>query len=161
MGGTSKVAGNSAIFDFSGTKYIVTLYINGNQADVSDNIEKASEAIAKQLNTGAAATTSVTSASCCATSTSGGTTLTGNDNEDKTWNFFIGMGLSQEQTAGIMGNMLQESHFNPQATQVDGKNHKDPIDARDGGWGIIQWSGNGNTGHSTVDKFNKLYKESE
>lgn len=33
------------------------------------------------------------------------------DNETSTWNFLIAQGFSREQTAGIMGNLMQEHHF--------------------------------------------------
>lgn len=85
--------------------------------------------------------------------------LVGKDNEEKTWNFFKEQRLSDEQTAGIMGNMMQESHFDPEILQVGGRS-KNPEDAKDLGWGIIQWSGNGSSGHSTADKFNSLYDAS-
>lgn len=99
---------------------------------------------------------------CCGGGTTddgGSTNLTGSDNAEKTWNYFKGKGLSDEQTAGIMGNMQQESHFDPQILQVGGRS-KSPSDAKDLGWGIIQWSGNGTNGHSTADKFNSLYEQS-
>ena len=83
--------------------------------------------------------------------------LTGSNNEEKTWNYFKGKGLSDKQVAGIMGNIADESHFDPEIMQVNGKDSKDPYDAGDLGWGIIQWSGNGTTGRSTGDKVKKMY----
>ncbi len=37
---------------------------------------------------------------------------TPSENEQKTWAFLMGKGLSREQTAGIMGNLMQEHGFN-------------------------------------------------
>ncbi len=85
--------------------------------------------------------------------------LSGKSPEEKVWNFFIDKGLKPAQVAGIMSNIDTESGFNPLATQKDSKNHKDPYEAGDLGWGIIQWSGNGSSGRSTGDKFMDLYKK--
>lgn len=65
--------------------------------------------------------------------------LNGSDNESKTWNYFKAKGLSDQQVAGIMGNILQESHFNPLIMQKGGES-QNPADADPLGWGIIQWT---------------------
>lgn len=62
------------------------------------------------------------------TETSTSSALVGGNNAEKVWNFFIGKGLKPEQVAGIMGNMSQESGFNPKLHQVGGP-----------AYGIIQW----------------------
>lgn len=41
-----------------------------------------------------------------------GAYTTPSQNETITWNFLIGKGLTREQTAGIMGNLMQEHGFN-------------------------------------------------
>jgi hypothetical protein len=46
------------------------------------------------------------------------------------WGFLLGKGLTPEQTAGLMGNIQQESGFRPEA--VEGGNGI--------GFGIVQWS---------------------
>lgn len=57
--------------------------------------------------------------------------LEGNDNAEKIWNFFKSKGLTDEQTAGVMGSLWGESnHFQP-----------DLVEAGSGiGYGIAQWS---------------------
>ena len=70
----------------------------------------------------------------CAPASSGNTAdinLEGNDNAEKIWNFFKSKGLTDEQTAGIMGSLWGESnHFQP-----------DLVEAGNGiGYGIAQWS---------------------
>lgn len=52
---------------------------------------------------------------------------TPSENETITWNYLIEKGFSRIQTAGIMGNIMQEHRFST-------------TDA-DGGFGIIQWTG--------------------
>jgi cell wall-associated NlpC family hydrolase len=81
------------------------------------------------------------SGDCCpgGGASSGSTTLVGKNNEEKTWNYFKAKDLSDEQTAGIMGNLMQESHFDPQIIEGGGRS-KDPNDAGGGGWGLIQWT---------------------
>ena len=41
-----------------------------------------------------------------------GAYTTPSENESISWNFFISKGLTREQTAGIMGNLMQEHKFN-------------------------------------------------
>ena len=48
---------------------------------------------------------------------------TPSENESITWDFLIGKGLTREQTAGIMGNIMQEHKFNTS------------------GDGLVQWTG--------------------
>lgn len=53
----------------------------------------------------------------------GGLYTTPSENESITWDFLIGKGLTREQTAGIMGNIMQEHKFNTS------------------GDGLVQWTG--------------------
>ncbi len=76
---------------------------------------------------------------CSNQSTGLTTTLEGKDNEEKVWNYFITKGLSPEQVAGIMGNISQESGFDPQNIQDPGGRTKNPASIS-AGWGIIQWT---------------------
>jgi hypothetical protein len=85
-----------------------------------------------------------------------GSSLVGSDHEEMVWNYFKGRDLSDEQVAGIMGNMQQESSFNPLIMQKGGES-KNPYDAGTLGWGLIQWSGNT---VPTGDKVTKLYNAS-
>lgn len=57
----------------------------------------------------------------------GQVTLTGSTNEEKIWGFLKTKGLSDEQVAGIMGNLQQESNFDPTAVNEIGAT------------GIAQW----------------------
>ena len=52
---------------------------------------------------------------------------TPSENENITWDFLISNGFSRTQTAGIMGNLMQEHRFNTYDTT--------------GGYGIVQWTG--------------------
>lgn len=65
--------------------------------------------------------------------------LVGNDNEQKSWNYFINQGLTDKQAAGIMGNIQIESAFNPEIMQKGGSS-QNPADADPLGWGLIQWT---------------------
>lgn len=62
-----------------------------------------------------------------------GSVLTGADNEEKVWKYFISKSLSPEQAAGVMGNLKAESGFVPD-NQENGKVFGT------GGWGIAQWT---------------------
>ncbi len=65
----------------------------------------------------------------CSCPVSDSTTLTGSDNQEKIYNFFVGKGLSPIVSAAFVGNFAQESGWNPEADQPGGP-----------GRGIAQWS---------------------
>jgi hypothetical protein len=78
----------------------------------------------------------------CATSCSGGagggsitgpapSSLTGADNPEKAWNYFIARGLTPVAAAGAMGNIKAESSFSASVNEAGGG----------GGLGLIQWTG--------------------
>jgi hypothetical protein len=68
----------------------------------------------------------------CTTGSGVDTTLVGNDNIEKAYNFFVTKGLKNFQSAGIIGNLMQESGVNPKSNQSGGP-----------GRGIAQWSEGG------------------
>ncbi|MDB5166152.1 MAG: hypothetical protein JWM37_224 [Candidatus Saccharibacteria bacterium] len=68
------------------------------------------------------------------------TTLNGNDNAEKVWNYLISRvdssgqpALTAIQVAGIMGNLTQEHHFNTADAPI--------VNGGYGGLGIVQWIG--------------------
>ena len=63
----------------------------------------------------------------------------GSDNEQKIWNWLVGEGFTGAEAAGIMGNLEQESAFDPTVIQGGG-NSNNPADAGGGGWGLVQWT---------------------
>jgi hypothetical protein len=66
----------------------------------------------------------------CGTSGSGSANLVGNSNAEKIWNFLVSKGLTNEQTAGVMGNIQAESNYEPNKVEQ----------ANGVGYGIAQWS---------------------
>lgn len=58
--------------------------------------------------------------------------LVGDDNPSKAFNYFVSQGLIPFQSAGIVGNLMQESHVDPKSIQPGGL-----------GRGIAQWSEGG------------------
>lgn len=68
--------------------------------------------------------------------------LVGNNNDEKVFNYFISQGLSPPQAAGIAGNIAVESGFDPERIQGKdiGEGSKNPNDAGSSGWGLIQWT---------------------
>lgn len=71
----------------------------------------------------------------CAATAGGSTALTGGENIEKGFNYFIQKGLTPEQSAGIVGNLIVESggKLDPAVKQFDGGP----------GRGIAQWSAGG------------------
>lgn len=62
-------------------------------------------------------------------------------NTHSAFNYFVAKGLTKRQSAGIVGNLLQESSMNPSAVQYGGGP----------GRGIAQWSVGGRWNHSYHD----------
>ncbi len=68
------------------------------------------------------------------------TAVDGADNAEKIYNFFVAKGLSGAQAAGILGNLQQESGFNPAIIQggaIADANYK-PVNGV--GFGLAQWT---------------------
>ena len=61
--------------------------------------------------------------------------VVGTNIEEKVWNYLRGAGYSEEQTAGVMGNIQRESGFNPFI--AEGANSTPNLSA---GWGLVQWT---------------------
>ncbi|MGP4915632.1 PE-PGRS virulence associated protein [Corynebacterium xerosis] len=62
--------------------------------------------------------------------------VVGGDIEEKVWNYLRGAGYSDEQTAGVMGNIERESGFNPFIAQGEAS-----TPSTSSGWGLVQWTG--------------------
>lgn len=62
------------------------------------------------------------------------TSLVGETNQAKAWNYFIARGLTPVAAAGAMGNIQHESSFSASVEEAGG-----------GGLGIIQWTGDRRT----------------
>lgn len=86
-------------------------------------------------------------------SSTGATNAVGNTVKEKVWNSLISNGFSKQAAAGVMGNMQQESNFNP-AAHEGGENN---------GGGLIQWTPWGSTigAYAQEEKGNKLAWEND
>ncbi|MEO6513574.1 MAG: phage tail tip lysozyme [Candidatus Saccharimonadales bacterium] len=65
----------------------------------------------------------------CRSAAGDSSSLSGKDNQEKGFNFFLQKGLTPEQAAAFIGNFMQESTMNPAAVEPNGVGH-----------GIAQWS---------------------
>ncbi|HSX46309.1 MAG TPA: phage tail tip lysozyme [Candidatus Saccharimonadia bacterium] len=94
--------------------------------------------------------TDTTASACCPQGGNGAgggnvpTSLTGADNGEKIYNFFLQLGLSPAQSAGVVANLYNESGWdpliagpNPSAVSV---------------WGVAQWTGSSLSGGYIPDK---------
>ena len=79
----------------------------------------------------------------CLTMSASGTSVTGDGNIAQMWNYLVGKGLTNQQAAGILGNIQVESGFSP-FRQEDSQSWPS------GGYGIVQWTGSRRT--QIVDK---------
>ncbi|MCM1218690.1 MAG: phage tail tip lysozyme [Lachnospiraceae bacterium] len=68
-------------------------------------------------SSGSAASIATSGAANLYATASGDAPLTGNSVEEQVWNYFTGKGFTKEATAGIMGNIYQESKFKPDMLQ--------------------------------------------
>ncbi len=69
--------------------------------------------------------------------------LSGANNQQKAFNFFVQNGYSKEQAAGIVGNMIAESSVEPARLQNTAPGVVTPPDKVVNsplGWGIVQWT---------------------
>lgn len=69
--------------------------------------------------------------------------LTGSNNAEKSYRFFIGKGYSAQQAAGIVGNMKAESGVLPmrlQNTSAEVETSSKDLDLNGLGWGLVQWT---------------------
>lgn len=70
--------------------------------------------------------------------------LSGDSNVQEAFNFFVSKGLSVNQSAGMVGNFMRESHLDPTivqgTTSVPMHDSQDPNSAGNLGWGIAQWT---------------------
>lgn len=107
--------------------------VQANSAAMS-NIKDAKTAIQKFKGV-ADGTVAKSGTSCCGTSS---TVLIGSDPATQVWNYFKGKGLDDNHVAAIMGNLKQESGYNPEIIQGGGTT-KDPSNISVG-WGIVQWT---------------------
>ena len=97
----------------------------------SDNVHGGYTELSEEiLNTITASSQSNTSqAGNCVCSTGGSTTLTGSNVAEQFWNYLVNdLGFTAIQAAGIMGNVEQESRFNPTI-----------VNPQSGAYGLIQW----------------------
>lgn len=91
-----------------------------------------------------------TSSSSCTCPTSSviptDTTLTGSNNKQIALNYFISKGLTPQQSAGILGNLMAESGVNPKRVQStptpSGDRDTITVDNKTG-YGIAQWTSRG------------------
>lgn len=141
---------HSIVTDASGNDWMVYHgYFNGNRSTRSMNIDpitydasgwpivnsgKGPSSEKQPGSSGVAASNvaGVTNVECCEENGSApSTVLEGNDNKAKIWNYLIKqMGFNDVQAAGVMGNIQQESGFDPKA-----------VNPSSGAYGIIQWLG--------------------
>ena len=77
------------------------------------------------------------------------TSISGNNESEQVWNFFTNNGFSPAATAGILGNMYQESGVNPKSIQGNGKGPAA---------GIFQWE---NYNNSKGTRFGGLLKKAK
>ena len=77
-------------------------------------------------------TNSSTNSTATTSTATTSSTLQGTTNKQKIWSFFKGKGFSDAGTAGIIGNLMQESTCNPSAVENDGAGP---------GHGLAQWTG--------------------
>lgn len=77
---------------------------------------------------------------CSSTATTASVVLTGSDNGQKVWNYFLSSGYDTNQVAAIVGNLdAQDSLFDPELSQAGGDSTT-PTSQNDVGWGLAQWT---------------------
>ena len=121
----------------SGLRYLYLLIIPVFIIQISPRVFGLSTAQKNLFNSGVYYFDSATSCS---------TSLTGKDNREKAFNYFIAKGLTGEQSAAIIGNLTQESSINPKSIQSPGE-----------GRGIAQWDQPTGQPEGTGGRWGNLY----
>lgn len=111
---------------------ICLLFISFVPRSVASAQDACNEALLKNLQVAMLDCEGAQDTQACGTGLAGGT-LSGTDNAEKVWNYFISKSLSPEQAAGVMGNLQAESGFIP-----DNQENDKPFGT--GGWGVAQWT---------------------
>lgn len=104
------------------TSVVLLLFVVG---CVGGNVSAISDAQRQALDSGVLYFNTEDNSACGSNTT----ILSGSDNIQQAYNYFVGKGLTDYQAAGIIGNLMQESHVNPADVQANGVGH-----------GIAQWS---------------------
>ena len=131
------IVNQAAQFSDGGNIYGVAVTVSGTSGESSgETIVKNVVAALITTSTGTPNPTGFSSSCTCSPSGagSGPVTLTGKDNEEKIFNYFISKGLSAIQAASIDGNFGQESGWSP----------------TDGGGYLAQWSSDRLVGLATL-----------
>lgn len=129
----------------NGTNNPKTLLDDGTHPSIPLGVDTLVSQVVTAVTTGSTSTTAGATASvagnqCCSGSVSGSTTLTGSDNAQKIFNYFIGKGLTPIQAAGIMGNLQAESGFKPDIIQGGATAPPDYVPKNGVGFGLAQWT---------------------
>lgn len=110
------------------------------------NVKKTLDALATLAgdpNIASYASSGSTSGASCTCDVPAATSLTGVDNQEKAFRYFLGKSLTAEQSAAVVGNMMLESGVDPELVQGSTQRTKDPSSVGDKAWGIIQWKPGG------------------
>jgi len=100
---------------------------------------------AGEISTAPKQVTGGASCQCENPSVSGGN-LSGSDNQQKAFNYFVSKGFTPQQSAGIIGNLISESGVNPKRVQSTPtpEGDRDNITVNNKtGYGIAQWTSSG------------------
>jgi len=106
-------------------------------------IDEGKDAFAKSITDAFVQSSGDTTATGCSNSN-----LTGSDNQQKVFNFFISNGFTPFQAAGVVGNMVHESGVEPKKYQgyfggqlfSSAEIQAGTVSPRGDGWGIVQWT---------------------
>lgn len=121
----------------------------GVHATSGQDYQLLNDAILAGIGQSAPASSGSSSCSCLAVGgAAGGSTgtLSGSDNQQKAFNYFVSKGFSPQQAGGIVGNLIAESGVNPKRVQSTKtpEGDKDNITVNDRtGYGIAQWTSAG------------------
>lgn len=105
--------------------------------ELARRIDESSTRVLNLKGQVAAPKTKTDACSCSKASTTGPVNLTGSDNAEQIFNFFVSSGYAPTVAAGFIGNMTSESGLNPRALEP-GTTGDAPIRGR--GYGLIQWT---------------------
>lgn len=115
------------------------------QAELSKYAQGLIDGVEKSIPPSGGSATPDTSGSGCACTAGASDTsgdISGKATEKDIWDYFKGKGLSDEQVAGILGNIDDETGgtYDPQIVQGGGRSKTQPKTGGADGWGLVQWT---------------------
>ena len=141
--GSPYIVNQAAQFSSNGTTYGVAVTVGGTSDQAAgETIVK--DVVSSLVGSSGSGTPDTTAGGCACTAGASDTSgdISGKASEKDIWDYFKGKGLSDEQVAGVLGNIDDETGgtYDPQIVEGGGRSKTQPKTGGADGWGLVQWT---------------------